>query len=698
MKVTALHYLRESLADPTANFRDGQWECIEQVVNGGRMLVVQRTGWGKSMVYFLATKLLRNKGAGPTLLISPLLSLMRNQIEASARIGIKAATINSSNTEDWEEVISRLHNGQVDVLLVSPERLANDEFRASVLIPLAEKSSLGLFVVDEAHCISDWGHDFRPDYRRIKPLLDILGPTVPVLATTATANNRVVNDVRQQLGNLMVNRGPLVRESLRLQNLWMPDPTGRMAWLAERIPQMPGSGIVYVLTVRDSERIAEWLRRNNITAMAYHSDVTGNENGMDRETLERKLLDNEIKVLVATVALGMGFDKPDLGFVIHFQRPGSVVHYYQQVGRAGRAIDRAYGVLLSGTEDDDIINFFIRNAFPPLMHVDMVLKALRRADNGLSVNGLAADMNLTHGDIQKVLKLLAVESPSPVVKIGSKWNATPVSYQLDQDRIEALCSLRRDEQSQMQEYMQTRSCLMQFLSNALDDPHARECGICANCSTEPHFTTEVSDTIANSAGMFLRRSYQPIQPRKLWVKGALQVYEFQGRIREDRTVLEGRALCLWGDAGWGQMVKRGKYEDGIFCDDLLVGCREMLEEWRPEPEPVWLTCVPSDRHPTLVPAFARKLADRLGIEFSECISKISENRPQKYMHNSFQQANNLDGVYEITPNRVLNGPVILFDDTVDSQWTFTVLGALLREAGCETVHPMALALTKPRLT
>ena len=348
MKEIALQYLRTSLDNPHALFRDGQWESVEQMLNQNRVLVVQRTGWGKSMVYFLATKLLRDHGAGPTLLISPLLSLMRNQIEAAQRIEVTARSINSTNTDEWQQVQNELFSNQIDVLIISPERLANDEFRQNVLSNIS--NNIGLFVVDEAHCISDWGHDFRPDYRRIVRVLQAIPSNVPVLATTATANDRVVNDVKSQMGeNIILQRGSLVRKSLKLQNINMPSPAARMAWLAQTIPSLPGSGIIYTLTQRDAERVAEWLLIIGITAKAYHAGIADT-----REELEQQLLNNEIKALVATVALGMGFDKPDLGFVIHFQRPASVVHYYQQVGRAGRAVDEAFGILLCGEEDDHI--------------------------------------------------------------------------------------------------------------------------------------------------------------------------------------------------------------------------------------------------------------------------------------------------------------------------------------------------------
>lgn len=456
MKQKALNYLRTALNNPDAIFHDGQWESIEKLLNHNRVLVVQRTGWGKSMVYFLSAKLLREQGRGPTLLISPLLSLMRNQLEMANRIGIIARTINSTNNEQCNQIQTELIANQVDVLLISPERLANDDFRQNILSNMA--NNIGLFVIDEAHCISDWGHDFRPDYRRIVRVLQAIPPNIPVLATTATANDRVVNDVRSQLGdNIKLIRGSLVRKSLKLQNINMPSPAARMAWLAQTIPTLTGSGIIYTLTQRDAERVSEWLKINGINAKAYHADIPSGDNSVSvREELEQQLLNNEVKVLVATVALGMGYDKPDLGFVIHFQRPASVVHYYQQVGRAGRAVDEAFGILLCGEEDDHIADYFIQNAFPPQQNVTSLIKALDASDNGLSVPSLQSALNLRKSKIESTIKYLTVESPSPITKIGSKWQltATASTYSIDQNHVNTITQIRRQEQKQMQEYMQ----------------------------------------------------------------------------------------------------------------------------------------------------------------------------------------------------------------------------------------------------
>jgi ATP-dependent DNA helicase RecQ len=353
-------------------------------------------------------------------------------------------------------------------------------------------SIIGLFVVDEAHCISDWGHDFRPDYRRIVRIVQALPNNIPVLATTATANNRVVADIKDQLGDrLQIIRGQLTRESLQLQNIFIPSPAARMAWLVDRLPELPGSGIIYTLTIKDADRVAEWLRQNSIRAESYHSQLNLNV----KIDLEDRLLDNDIKVLVATTALGMGFDKPDLGFVIHYQRPGSVVHYYQQVGRAGRAVDRAYGILLSGSEDNDITNYFIQNAFPLQGHVSEVIAALKSSEDGLSTVALESKTNLAKGRLDKVLKFLSLESPSPVTKEGSKWYANPVDYQLDVEKIERLTEIRNQEQQQMQDYMMSSQCLMTFLSTALDDLDPQPCGKCAVCLDRDLIPTNYSPAL-----------------------------------------------------------------------------------------------------------------------------------------------------------------------------------------------------------
>jgi len=688
----ALGYLRTSLDQTDAQFRPGQWESIYSLLQGGQVLVVQRTGWGKSVVYFIATKLLREAGRGPTLLISPLLSLMRNQLEAAERIGVKARAINHTNHDEWDSIQTELLSDEIDVLLISPERLANADFKENMLAGIIER--IGLFVVDEAHCISDWGHDFRPDYRRIIRVLQSIPKGVPVLATTATANDRVVTDIKAQMPVcLEVQRGPLVRSSLMLQNILLPSPASRMAWLLKAIPSIQGSGIVYALTQRDAERVADWLLNHGISAEAYHAG------SQDRAELERKLIDNELKVLVATVALGMGFDKPDLSFVIHFQRPSSVVHYYQQVGRAGRAIDKAYGILLCGEEDDRIADFFINSAFPPQQHITEVMEVLRKATDGMTTNHLMHSLNLRSTHIDKALKFLSVESPSPVVKQKSKWYLTPAAekYEMDRAYIESILRIRRDEQTQMKEYMTHKGCLMVFLQNALDDPNAVSCGKCFNCDSSLLFSDHYDDSDARDAALFLRRSYITVRPKRVWPgSGVFQHYPFEGyRIPQELMAAEGRALSLWGDAGWGQMVVDGKYENGEFPDALVQACFDMIRFWNPDPFPEWVTCIPSKNHPELVPGFALRLAEKLGVPFTTCIQLARSHDNQKFMENKFHQVTNLDGAFKVI--EPLAGNCLLIDDMIDSGWTFTIASALLRHAGCETVYPLALAKNSPRL-
>jgi len=551
---------------------------------------------------------------------------------------------------------------------------------------------LGLFVVDEAHCISDWGHDFRPDYRRIVRLLQALPPNVPALATTATANDRVVQDIKEQLGpRLQIMRGPLVRSSLRLQNVVFPSKAERMAWLARYVPKLPRSGIIYTLTVRDAERLASWLQSQGITADAYHGRK---REGVSRAELEQALLDNDLKVLVATTALGMGFDKPDLGFVIHFQRPGSVVHYYQQVGRAGRAIDQAYGILLSGKEDKEIVDFFIERAFPPERHTDVILTALDNSD-GLSISNLERKVNLGRTQINKVLKLLSVESPSPVEKRGSVWYRTPVPYVPDRKKIVELTQIRRAEQTQMTDYLYSSTCLMQYLQQALDDPNAQPCKQCAPCREHPIISQRLDPNDIQAAIRFLHRQHIPIEPRKRWPAGApFSVYGWRGTVRNTLRAEVGYALCLWGDPGWGDLIKQGKQQYGQFNEQLVNASAAMVQEyWQPDPYPTWVTCIPSLSHTRLVSDFAQRLAQKLKLPFQPCIRKVRTTAPQKEMQNSYQQSHNLDGAFQVTTWPGIDGPVLLVDDMIDSRWTMTVVAALLRQTGSGPVYPLALANT-----
>ena len=672
----ALELLRRGTGAADAGFRPNQREAISRlVVDGGRLLVVQKTGWGKSFVYFIATKLLREKGRGPTLLVSPLLALMRNQIAAARRMGVRAETINSDNRTRWREVESKIRDNAVDILLIAPERLANDRFSIEVLAEIADR--IGLLVIDEAHCISDWGHDFRPHYRLIERIVATLPANLRLLATTATANNRVMADLQDILGpNLEISRGDLARPSLFLQTIDLPGQAERLAWLAQTLPTLSGSGIVYTLTVRDARQVAAWLRGRGLEVEAYTGDT-----GAGRPTLEQALLNNDVKALVATTALGMGFDKPDLAFVIHYQRPGSVVAYYQQVGRAGRALDAAYGVLLSGREDSEITDYFIRAAFPTSEEVTEVLAALETEPDGLTIREIEAKANVSSSRIAKTVQLLSLESPAPLARQDGKWQLTAAELQESfWGRARRLTDLRREEQAQMDEYASLASGHMGFLIGALDgDPMA---------VPPPHLPTlptSVNASTVREATAFLRRSSLVIEPRKQWPTGK--------RIDAGHLAQPGQALCTWGDAGWGGLVRRGKYQDHRFAEELVDASVALLRRWRPEPFPEWVTAIPSHHHPDLVPDFARRLAGSLRLPFRQALVKKADRPEQKTMNNSDQQARNVLGSLAIERSAMLSGPVLLVDDMVDSRWTFTVASRLLRERGSGEVWPLALADT-----
>ena len=687
---SATDLLRKLTGRDDATFRDGQLEAIEALVSERRrVLVVQRTGWGKSAVYFVATRLLRDAGSGPTILISPLLALMRNQIAAAERAGVVAATINSDNVEEWSAIEADVRAGRVDLLLISPERLNNVRFRRDVLPSLVR--SVGLLVVDEAHCISDWGHDFRPDYRRIARVLESLPEGVPVLCTTATANDRVVVDIVSQLGDgLAVVRGPLDRESLALSVVDLPQPASRLAWLAQVLPTLPGSGIVYCLTIHDAERVAEWLTRCGVSALAY----SGESDGGDRLRAESALLANEVKVLVATSALGMGFDKPDLGFVVHYQSPGSAIAYYQQVGRAGRALPSAVGVLLRGNEDRDIQDHFIRVAFPPQEQAEAVMALLASKPGGgpVTMTEIESAVNARRMRIEAMLKVLEVEG---AIERGDKgWFRTRQPWAYDAERVATVTRLRREEQAAMVDYATTGGCRMAFLRTQLDDVGdgggLSSCGRCDNC-TGASAEVDLDPALVADAVQFLRASRLEVEPRRQWPNG---IDEAKGRIPKDEQLQPGRALGLIGDGGWGSVVAgllRSGDESTEVPEELAQAAVALVRAWAPgDGAAPLVTWVPSSVRPALVESLASRLADELGWERSPFVRRVRPMPPQAEMANSAQQLRNVFrafGIVDPPPGR----PILLVDDVAESRWTLTVVGGQLIRAGSGPVYPFVLA-------
>ena len=705
-KEIALNYLREALKNPEAQFKEDQLDAILSIVRDRKkVLLVQKTGWGKSMVYFISSKILRdpnyyrlhlnqeNKSPGPCLMISPLLSLMRNQVHYGSNI-INLDRIDSSQSiKSKSEAESSFLNNNLDLLIVAPERLSNPDFVENVLAPIASK--IGLLIVDEAHCISDWGHDFRPDYMRINSIIDNLPPRTPLVATTATANDRVINDIHSRFGDdTEIIRGELGRSSLKLMAKMMPSETERLAFIASNIPNFGGSGIIYALTIRNAEKISLWLQKNGINARPYHANMKDD----DRVEVENKLLNDELDVVVATSALGMGFDKPNLKFVIHFQTPQSAVHYYQQVGRTGRNIKDAYGICLLGQEDEEINSFFIENAFPSKNIFELIINVLSKSDKPMDEHTIKYLCNVPPGQIEKALKILDSLDSSPIIQIKKRvWQKTPNTLSIDWDKVEEIKKTRIREWEDMKEYIKLPSCRMVYLSNILGDNIIHPCGKCNNCSTID--IQESNSDLIQKASIFLNKLNIPIMPRKLWMKPDFKIYKhLSGSIKDNEKAMEGRALCHISDMHFGKMVLEGKTKSE-FNDELIDAAMKIINDknrWQAKDISFsWVTCVPSLNKKNLVPDFAKKIALRLKIPFVEAVLKIKETKPQKTMNSSKFKKENLDGAFAINKDLIPNsGNVLLIDDIVESGWTYTVISALLRLEGAGDIYPFALAYRK----
>ncbi len=663
------------LAKPT--FRPGQREAIEALaLSRQRVVLVQRTGWGKSAVYFLTTRLLRDQGTGPTLILSPLLALMRNQLQAALRVGLRAHSINSTNSGEHEVLRGKLERDEIDLLLLSPERLANQEFIKDWL-PLLMVNP-GLLVIDEVHCISDWGHDFRPDYRRLKELVRRLPPDLPILGCTATANDRVVADVVEQLGaQLLTQRGPLDRQGLHLAVLDIPSQAARLAWLVKNLPNLPGSGIVYCLTVADTRSVADFLNEHGINVLSYNGDDSNDWRVHAEDRLQR----NEVKALIATSALGMGFDKPDVGFVIHYQAPGTPITYYQQVGRAGRALKESLGILLRGQEDERIQDYFIDRAFPSSSVVEGVLAAIGAATDPPRIGDIEATVNISRGRLETVLKQLEVDGylsrneRNGYVRRRRKWV-------YPQSRFDAITKLRRMEQAQMVRYATTTECRMRVIRELLDDPVEAPCGDCDRCAG-PSLTAAVSKSVVAKARRFLRSQPIVIEPRTTWPMGLTSV---RGRINRGELVEPGRAACRLYDEEFGSMLRAHLAAGEAFGEPLVDQLVLTIKRWNPSPTPLWVTFVPSQRPSDPIGRLAQMVSNKISLPCHSVV-KVAHKRPQGEMHNSPQQVINTLEAFRVdaVPD---TRPVLLIDDIARSRWTLTIVGRALRRAGVSLVLPL----------
>jgi len=701
-RASAEAHLKALVGSADATLREDQWAAIEALaVHRRRALVVQRTGWGKSAVYFVATLLLRDQGAGPTVIVSPLLALMRNQIAAAERAGIRAVTINSTNMEDWEPIQDSIRRGEVDVLLVSPERLNNPGFRDEVLPRLA--ATCGLLVVDEAHCISDWGHDFRPDYRRIRTLLQDLPTGIPVLATTATANARVTDDVAEQLGtghdgvgvtlgDVLVLRGTLDRESLRLGVVRLKTAQQRLAWLADHLAEQPGSGIVYCLTVAATQEVADYLRSRGHEVAAY----SGQTETTERQALEQDLIDGRVKALIATSALGMGFDAT-LGFVVNLGAPASPVAYYQQVGRAGRGLAKdqqsATVVLLPAIEDRDIWAYFASLAFPREEQVRRTLEVLAEEGRTMSTATLETYVELNRNRLETMLKVLDVDGA--VRRVRGGWESTGQPWAYDEERYRRVTEAREREQRAMLDYIATDQCRMRFLREQLDDPEAANCGRCDNCGGLA-IAAEVSAASVEEAEARLSRPGVVVEPRKMWPTALANLgVDLRGKIGE--AAQEGRAVARLTDLGYGNALRElfaPATPDGPVPVPLVRAVVEVLEEWRPPVDGI--VVVESATHPTLTADLADGLSRYLKVPVVGRYAIVDPDvAPGQGAANSAQRiaavGRRFDLQVEVPPSSIEGSRILLVDDRVGTGWTLTLAARAIRSAGAAEVRPLVLA-------
>lgn len=673
---TKAYDILHTLCGKDAQFREGQLEAIKATLTNKRTLIVQKTGWGKSLIYFTCTKILREQGSGITFVISPLLVLMENQLKSVEKLGLKCDVLNSQTRDRRNEILDKIINNELDLVLITPETLFSDDVQKAL-----PNIKIGLFVVDEAHCISDWGHDFRLEYGNLIKVISKLPQYVPLLATTATANNRVVDDLEKQLGgNVHISRGSLTRQTLAIEVLNMPNRESRYAWILKNIKKLPGTGIIYCLTQRDCDYVSNFLNKNGIKALPYYSS-SKKEKELN-ETIE-KFQNNKIKAIVATTKLGMGYDKGDISFVIHFQCPQNIVNYYQQIGRAGRNIDLAYAILMFGKEDQEINNYFINTAFPKKEDCEKVLKVISES-NGLKLYNIEHRVNIKRSEVDKVVNFLQNENAIYLDKKDNKYYATLHEYTYNEVHYNEIKELRKKEQAQMQQLLKTTQCYSKYIVNCLDDYTATDCGKCANCLSHSLLDNELTQQDLDKALSYLDKLIMTIEPRKMWPET-----RFTERKKIEFINQEGICLCKYGDAGYGELVKKGKYEDNLFCDELVGKSTSLLKPYVIENKIEAVTCVPSLRNDK-VKDFAERLAKSLSIPFIDTLTK-TDSYPQKFMQNSSFQCENAYQSFHVKENILIPKKMILVDDMVDSKWTMTVCGYKLMELGAEFILPFALA-------
>lgn len=717
------------------HFYDEQWRSIERILRGERILMIERTGFGKSLCYqFPATQF-----DGITVVFSPLIALMRDQVRSLCERGIPAAYINSEQSyEENQNSIQRALNGEIKILYIAPERQENEEW-----VEATRQLKLSMVVVDEAHTISTWGHDFRPSFRRIINLVQLLPQSLPVLATTATATKKVQYDIEQQIGGRLTTiRGNLIRPNFQLQVVKVQSEDEKMIWLAENLNAINGTGLIYTGTRIDTEVYANWLRFVGINATDYNAGFDADT----RKSIEQGLMQNKWKCIVSTNALGMGIDKSDIRFVIHTQMPASPIHYYQEIGRAGRD-GKPTRIILFYNEKKENGNDVATDSLLPLSFVEgsrpttkkyqkvisllqeeplserEVLKKANLKTNQLRV--IKADL-IDQGIIKEVLY-------GKIKKYEYQYNAPA----LNTDSFEALRDAKLKDLHAMEEYIYTDMPRMKYLCSFLDSDETVEYSNCDNTNLEritvsvtPEWMTkledfretyfpclELSSWTIRKGGFRLRY----IAPDKVQVEKTVKndmgevierpIIEYSNNInlleynQEEREIIEehlgkasrlvdGYAASYYGVSNVGAAIHRSKYENGGDFPDFLL--KKTLSVFGKKFRGIHFDLVlylPPTNSGDLVKNFATKFARVIGVPISHELIKVRITQEQKMFQNSYSKQENVCGAFDIDEDIVKDKYIVLLDDIYDSGSTLKEVGKLLTQKGAKCIVPIVIAKT-----
>ncbi|HLI68172.1 MAG TPA: RecQ family ATP-dependent DNA helicase [Ktedonobacteraceae bacterium] len=657
------------------SFHPGQREIIEHLVQGKRVLAIQRTGWGKSLCYQLASMYFPHL----TLVFSPLKALMRDQCQrCNARYHIPSAIVSSDFLpEENAATLEQAVGGKIKILYIAPERLDNQLWQNYV-----RQMRLSMIVVDEAHCISTWGHDFRPHYRRIVTLLEAIPETVSVLALTATANQRVEQDIREQIGtNALVIRGSMRRPNLHLNVVNVNGDEEKLGYLAANLPIWPGSGVVYTATKSSAEMIATFLQEQGIKAEYYHA---GREDA-DRQHIEQSLMTNRYKVVCSTNALGMGIDKPDIGFIVHYHIPASPIHYYQEIGRAGRDGNNAKCVLLYDPEDLAIQHHFIEGAKPPARHYETVLSLIRNEVQGWRLTDLLRVTGLSQSALRNIL--IDLEEQGLIQRMKSDNHRQTTLYvskhlgRVDVALYERVRIQKESELADIQAYAQSDQCFMGYLTSYLGDAPGYHCGTCGNCQQDNWKSVPVSKISLEAVEYFFEQTFLP----RIEKHGTIKQPEHEA----------GWSLSYHGSTRIGELVRASKYENaGPFAEQLVQRAVEVICSRYPLADLDGIVSVPPTKSGRLVEDFAHRVASKLGIRYVPALVKLRMTQEQKVCTNAVQKKENVKGAFAVLePSQVIGRVLLLIDDIYDSGYILREVGATLMKAGAKAVYPLTITRT-----